>query len=281
MHRLVQRPGTAQWIAVLELLLVLPPLYLYAASSDERRKQRHFQAWSVIAEAEGRKWSGGRPDALRDLNNDGEPLRAVSLAGAFLQSVRLPRADLKFARLDSTDLTGADLTEALITRTTLAHANFQGAILLGADFSMAEPSERVLFTRAVLCGALFIGASLPGADFEGARLDHARFDGADLRGARFVGNVLPRGASFRDANIADLRAPDAFVQAALRQGARLVRTPEVWKVERDAMDLALRARWEQAADGDSIRRPRLKAARAACGGPAPGAQPRLASRRGG
>src|ERR1700761_6639094 len=96
-----------QWVAyllsrwsfleVLEYLgsfSVLIAVIFYFSESGDRMKQKHYQAWQVINTAQGKGGSGGRVDALKELNEDRVPLVGVDLSTAFLQGVRLPHAQM-------------------------------------------------------------------------------------------------------------------------------------------------------------------------------------------
>src|ERR1700722_1144472 len=61
-------------------LSILVGVILYFAESGSRREQRHFQAWQVINTAQGKGGSGGRIEALQDLNEDHVPLVGVDLS---------------------------------------------------------------------------------------------------------------------------------------------------------------------------------------------------------
>src|SRR5216683_4496714 len=88
----------SRW-ALLELLeylgtfSILIAVVFYFAESGDRIKQKHYQAWQVINTAQGKGGSGGRIEALQELNADGIPLVGVDAAGAFLQGVRLRGAN--------------------------------------------------------------------------------------------------------------------------------------------------------------------------------------------
>src|SRR5664279_6613186 len=85
------------FLEVLEYLgsfSVLIGVIFYFSESGDRVKQRHYQAWQVINTAQGKGGSGGRIDALQELNEDGVPLVGVDVSGAFLQGVHLPGARL-------------------------------------------------------------------------------------------------------------------------------------------------------------------------------------------
>src|SRR5271165_5844727 len=84
-------------LEVLEYLGVLSVLFaviFYFSEADDRKKQKHYQAWQVIDAAQGKGGSGGRIEALQELNADGVPLVGVDVSGGFLQGVELRQAKL-------------------------------------------------------------------------------------------------------------------------------------------------------------------------------------------
>src|SRR5580693_1018243 len=91
----------------LEGFSVLIAVIFYFSESGDRLKQKHYQAWQVINTAQGKGGSGGRIEALQELNRDGVPLVGVDASGAFLQNVHLERARLRRA-----DFSGADLRDS-------------------------------------------------------------------------------------------------------------------------------------------------------------------------
>src|SRR5208282_5714388 len=68
----------------LSVLSVLVGVIFYFSESGDRQKQKHYQAWQVINTAQGKGGSGGRIEALQELNLDRVPLVGVNAAGAFL-----------------------------------------------------------------------------------------------------------------------------------------------------------------------------------------------------
>src|ERR1700741_4710735 len=73
----------------------------YFSESGNRIKQKHYQAWQVINTAQGKGGSGGRIEALEELNADGVPLVGVDVSSAFLQGLTLERANLLRADFSS------------------------------------------------------------------------------------------------------------------------------------------------------------------------------------
>lgn len=201
--------GLSQW-AFLEVLryasslsVVVAVIFYYAESGD-RKKQKHYQAWQVINTAQGKGGSGGRIEALQELNADREPLVGVDAAGAFLQGVRLHNANLLRCDLSSSDLRNSDLSGANLEFSELVSANFRGANL-----------RKAILKDADLNGADFVGADLGHADLTGTNLENADLRNTDLRGIRFAGIT-----SIKDANIHAVRnAPDGFVKWATEHGA--------------------------------------------------------------
>jgi Pentapeptide repeats (8 copies) len=201
--------GLSNWtfIEVLEYLetfSVLVAVIFYFAESGDRVKQRHYQAWQVINTAQGKGGSGGRIEALQELNADKVPLVGVDASSAFLQGLRLKRASLVRADLSSADLRGSDFSGSDMTWANLEWANFRGARLNGCKLAQVDLREADLS-----------GASLDAADLTGAALDDA-----DLRGADLAGVVWAQVKSVKGANIAGARnAPMGFREWALKNGA--------------------------------------------------------------
>jgi hypothetical protein len=68
-------------------LSILVAVLFYFSESGDRTKQKHYQAWQVINTAQGKGGSGGRIEALQELNADRVPLVGVDVSGAFLQGI--------------------------------------------------------------------------------------------------------------------------------------------------------------------------------------------------
>ena len=195
------------FLEVLEYLgsfSVLVAVIFYFFESGDRIKQRHYQAWQVINTAQGKGGSGGRIDALQELNGDKVPLVGVDVSSAFLQGIRLYRANLLRANFSAADLRISDLRNCNFTLANLSSANFRGARLDGDDFSETD-----------LRNADLNGASMVGVDLSGAILDDADLRLTDLANAQWR-NIK----SLARSNIAGVRnAPPGFVDWALKNGA--------------------------------------------------------------
>ncbi len=195
------------FLEVLEYLgsfSVLIGVILYFSESGDRIKQRHYQAWQVINTAQGKGGSGGRIEALQELNADNIPLVGVDVSSAFLQGVHLEHANLLRANLVAVDLRGGNLNSADMTYADLHDANLRDSTLKDASFSNADMKD----------------VDLVGSDLAGADLDQADLTSADLRSANLSGVRWRQIRSIKSANIAGVKAaPEGFVQWALQNGA--------------------------------------------------------------
>lgn len=183
---------------------VLIAVIFYFAESGDRVKQRHYQAWQVINTSQGKGGSGGRIEALQELNADKVPLVGVDVSSAFLQKLDLRNANLLRSDFSSADLRNSNLAGVDFTLANLNSANLRGASLDHAKLEQAD-----------LRNADLVGATLAGADFSGASLDDADLRYADLQDIEWH-----RLRSIKGANIARAKnAPPAFEDWALKNGA--------------------------------------------------------------
>ena len=195
------------FLEVLEYLgsfSVLAGVLFYFSESGDRIKQRHYQAWQVINTAQGKGGSGGRIDALQELNEDKVPLVGVDVSSAFLQGLQLDHANLLRADFSAADLRGSDLQSANLTYADLHSTNLRGSNLESVSFEHANLSE------ADLVGSNLAGTKLSGSDLSSADLRSADLQNADWQQIRNV----------KMANIAGVKnAPVGFVEWALKNGA--------------------------------------------------------------
>lgn len=195
------------FLEVLEYLgtfSVLIAVIFYFSESGDRIKQRHYQAWQVINTAQGKGGSGGRIDALQELNADKVPLVGVDVSSAFLQGLNLHGANLTRSDFSSADLRNADLTSVDFTFASLNSANLRSAHL-----------EHAKFMQADLRNADLSGSSLAEADLSEAALDDADLSNADLSNV-----VWQHLRSVKNANIHQVKnAPEGFVAWAIGHGA--------------------------------------------------------------
>jgi uncharacterized protein YjbI with pentapeptide repeats len=176
----------------------------YFAGASDRVKQRHYQAWQVINTAQGKGGSGGRIEALQELNADKVPLVGADVSSAFLQGL-----NLKGANLLRSDFSSADLRNANLSGVDFTLANLNSANLRGAWLQQAKCMETDLRNT-----------DLSGSHLAGADLSWASLDDADLRGADLNGVAWMHLKSVKGANVAGVRnAPAGLVEWALKNGA--------------------------------------------------------------
>ena len=201
--------GLSRWsfLEVLEYLgsfSVLVAVVFYFSESGDRLKQKHYQAWQVINTAQRMGGSGGRIEALAELNADGVSLVGVNVSSAFLQGVQLPKARLSRASFTDADLRNSNLESADLSYASLNGANFRQSNL----------------RHAWLVGAILDNGDFCAAQFGGADLSQATLDGADLGNADLTGINWQHIKSIHQANLAGVKNdPEGFVGWALRNGA--------------------------------------------------------------
>lgn len=201
--------GLSRWsfLEVLEYLgrlSVLVGVIFYFSESGDRIKQRHYQAWQVINTAQGKGGSGGRIEALQELNADKIPLVGVDASTAFLQGIQLEHADLLRANLSVADLRGSALRFADLTFVDFHSSNLRSSNL-----------EHAIFSNANLTDADLVESHLAAANLDGADLTSA-----DMRNADLESIAWRHIAAIKSTNIAGVKnAPAGFREWALKNGA--------------------------------------------------------------
>src|SRR5271154_3675330 len=104
---------------------VLVAVIFYFAESGERTRQRHFQMWQVMNTAQGKGGSGGRIDALQELNADHVALVGVDVSGAFLRGVKLRKAELLRSNFSAADARDGDFSGADFSFAEMQSGNFR------------------------------------------------------------------------------------------------------------------------------------------------------------
>ncbi|MBD2136926.1 pentapeptide repeat-containing protein [Anabaena sp. FACHB-1237] len=187
-----RKVGTTILLTLLEkgvLISLIVSLVSYYQEAPKRKQQAHYQAWEIINGAKDQSGSGGRIEALQELNKDGVSLRYVILNNADLSGISLNNAFLIDANFQNSKLTCITRDNGKeectkILNTNLSYSNLQGAELYNADFQKSN------FFKAKMQGAKLRDTKLKGADFEKAELQGANFPGADLEGANFKGAII-------------------------------------------------------------------------------------------
>jgi len=185
-------------------LSVLVAVLFYFSESGDRTKQKHYQAWQVINTAQGKGGSGGRLEALQELNADHIPLVGVDISGAFLQGIRLKGAKLVRSNFSAADARNGDFRYADLADADLSSANFRGSDFYKASFQGAQAND----------------ADLSGADLTEANFSGANFANADLRHANLSNIRWREIVNLKMANIYDVKnPPDGFMSWAVQNGA--------------------------------------------------------------
>ncbi len=191
-----------------ESISLVVALVLFIKETPDRRKQFHYQAWSMIDAAHDVKVSYARFLALQDLNEDDVSLRGLEASGAELVAINLSHANLSQANLMESDLSNANLSYANLDNANLAQAKLSGANLSYAKLGFAQLSQANLNST-----------NLRGANLSCADLSHANLSGADLRDASLSGANLEgaylTGANLKNANVSDYELSSAFIEGVI------------------------------------------------------------------
>lgn len=194
---------------------ILVAVIFYFADAGDRLKQKHYQAWQVINTAQGKGGSGGRIDALQELNNDGVSLAAVDLTDAQLEEVRLVGADLRRG-----EFSGADLKNAV-----LKQSNLEDSVLHFTNLRYSD-CRSVNLSRTDFKDADLNGANLGEATVREAVLDRADLRNADLTGLRDWQTI----ESIRGADVHGVRNPPPdFLGWASAHGALDIAGYDDWQ----------------------------------------------------
>lgn len=197
----------------LSVLSVLVAVIFYFANSGSRLKQKHYQAWQVINTAQGQGGSGGRVDALEDLNRDHVSLVGVSADGAFLQGIDLRNARMSRCDLHAGDLRNSNFRRADLTMCNLRYANFRQANLTGANLDNADMEDM----------------DLTGAKLNGANLSNVDLSRADLRSTDARKMKWKEIDSLKLANVFGMKnAPKEFLSFAAAHGAVSLQSTDEW-----------------------------------------------------
>jgi BTB/POZ domain-containing protein KCTD9 len=149
----------------------------YVWEAPKREKLAHYQAWQMINSARGQAGSGGRIDALQDLNKDGVDLQGLDASGANLVDIKLQKAMLTKADLSKSELSYADLSKS-----NFLFANFDDAYLVNTNLSYARLSSATFSNTTLfstnLSNAVFDDADLTNADISCLKDYCTNFKGA-------------------------------------------------------------------------------------------------------
>ena len=195
------------FLAVLEYMGIFSVLFaviFYYSEAGDRKKQKHYQAWQVINTAQGKGGSGGRIEALQELNADKIPLVGVDVSGSFLQGVRLIHANLLRSNLEASDLRDCDLEGSHLEYANLRSANLRGGNLTSVNLLAADLED----------------SDLVGAILKGVNLTASNLKNADLRNTDLAGIAWRNIKAIESANLYGAKnAPAGFMEWALAHGA--------------------------------------------------------------
>ena len=198
------RWGVLKIIEYGSFLSVVFAVGVYWNEAPDRQKQKHYQAWQVINTAQGKGGSGGRIEAMQELNMDKIPLVGVDVGQAFLQGVKLPKANLTRSDFQAADLRDCVLEDARMDFSNLHAANFRGCDLKRVHMADSDLESADLF----------------GTDLSGADLSRTSLKDVDLRYSDLKGVVWSDITSMEAANVYGVKnAPAGFVDWALKYGA--------------------------------------------------------------
>lgn len=196
-----------EYIAKLSAISLLVGVITYVAEIPKRAEQQatqqklaHYQAWQIINASEGKAYSGGRIDALQDLNKDGVSLAGLNVKGAILTGINLKSANLSYANLSDIKLEIGNLSGSSFFGANLSGAYFAYTDLSNADFSYANLRKAILAQGTNLSNAKLEEADLRGSHLASPNLENANLDSANLKGASLAGANLT-GANLEYANL--------------------------------------------------------------------------------
>jgi uncharacterized protein YjbI with pentapeptide repeats len=205
------------FLEVLEYLgtfSILVAVIFYFADAPNRTRLKHYQAWQVINTAQGKGGSGGRIEALQELNRDRVSLVGVDAAGAFLMGVKLEKALLLRSNFEATDLRNCNLSQADLTYSNLKDANLRDSDLRNVGLENADLED----------------ADLEGANLSGARLAGANLTAADLRTCDLRDLKWADIAAIKLANVFHVKNPPAgFMEWAIGKGAVSMESDAEWE----------------------------------------------------
>lgn len=229
--------------ALLAMGAIVYGVISYVGEEPQRQQASHNTAWQVINSATGQVISGGRIEALQELNRDNIPLEGLVAHSANLQKIELPNANLSHANLQGANLQGANLQGANLEGADLSYAILLSATLRGADLQSAT------LLSATLKGANLEGAVLPSGNLQYANLIRANLKGADLSHA-YLQYARLQYAILEDAILEDANLQGANLFNAQLQGVSLQRAnlPNVVLQEANLQEADLLATYLLGAD---------------------------------
>ncbi|NEQ36737.1 MAG: globin [Okeania sp. SIO3I5] len=191
-----------------DVISVIVAVVLFVKEAPDRKKEFHYQAWSIIDAAKGVKDSQARFMAIQDLNKDGISLRSLQVSGAYLANIDLKNANLNEANLSEVNLENANLKKA-----NLSYANLSSAKLSTSNLTEANLSFTNL-KNANISNSKLNYSNLVCADLSNTNLSGANLTGASLSGANLTETYLV-GANLKDAKVSIYELSNAYLKDAI------------------------------------------------------------------
>lgn len=198
----------AKTLDSIDAISLIVAIVLFLKETPDRKKQSHYQAWSIIDAAKGVKDSQARFMAIQDLNQDGISLRSLQAPEAYLGNI-----DLKNANLNEANLSKATLENANLKKANLSYANLSYAKLSTSDLTEANLSFTNL-KNANLSNSQMSYANLVCADLSNTNLSGVDLTGASLSGANLTETYLV-GANLTDAKVSIYELSNAYLKDAI------------------------------------------------------------------
>ncbi|NET29031.1 MAG: globin [Okeania sp. SIO1I7] len=198
----------AKTLASADTISLIVAIILFVKEIPDRKKEFHYQAWSVIDAAKGIKDSQARFMAIQDLNKDNVSLRTLQAPGAYLASIDLKKANLNEANLSEACLDNANLKQANLSYANLANAKLSSSNLIDTNLSFSNLSN------ANLSSANLSNANLVCADLSNANMSGVNLSGATLSGAKIIETYLV-GANLKDAKVSVAELSNAYLKDAI------------------------------------------------------------------
>ena len=175
-------------------IAIMVAALIFLLETPDRKKRNQYEAWQVVNSAQTQGASGGRIQALQDLNEAGISLEGLTVSRADLSGIHLPdcqlsRANFEEAQLDEAYLEEANFKRANLKGTSLRSSHLQNSNLSYVDLSYADLSYADL-SYANLEGANLTGAILTGTQLWDATLSSTKLKDVTLSTENFVRGII-------------------------------------------------------------------------------------------
>lgn len=157
------------------------------AQKEAQIQNSNYQAWQVIIASNNahEQASGGRIDALQNLNKNKQNLYGLEIKNARLDEIKLPYAKLYFANFNTVSLAYSNFKAA----------NFYMAQMRGNQFSSSN-LQRTKFLYADLSDSSFEKADLENADLSYANLSNTNLSSANLKNVIWKNALYDKDTKF-------------------------------------------------------------------------------------